>query len=301
VESCAGLLRTDVEHLGKCTGNFDAKDEGKQMNTKPTIGLLCVLASIALVACSTEPQLGGGPTMVTGSSNLYGGVGQAPQLVQCDKPLGTATLVEAQKPDPSEQSPIVLMRLLMQQSHCFLVVDRGQAMQNIMQERSLEHSGELRQSSNFGGGQMVAADFSISPNVVFAQKGSKGTASGLGFLSMGASAIPYVGLGAPLIGAVGLASQSTTNEAQATLSVTDNRSALQIAMAEGSASNQDIAGVAGIFGGYTNTDKSKIIAAALLDAYNKMVTSLKTTQYAYRSQPGAVYQPQEKASAPTAP
>lgn len=259
--------------------------------------------SISVAACATTPELGGGPTMVTGSSNLYGGVGNAPQLVQCDRPLGTATLVEVQSPIFSQDvaSPIVLTRLMMQQSRCFLVVDRGQAMQNIMQERSLQHSGELRQSSNFGGGQIVAADFSISPNVVFSQKGSRGSASGLAYLSMAASAVPFVGLGAPLIGAVGLGSQSTTNEAQATLSITDNRSALQIAMAEGSASNQDMAGVAGVFGGYANTDKSKIIAAALLDAYNKMVTSLKTTQYTYSLQPAAVYQPQEKASVPKTP
>jgi hypothetical protein len=252
------------------------------------------MIAMSAAACTTNTQLGGGsPAMPTGASNLYGGVGYATQLTQCDQPLGTATLVEQQRPAGMTSDPIVLTRLMMQQSRCFLVVDRGQAMQNIIQERKLGQSGELRQNSNFGGGQMVAADFSISPNVIFSQKGSSGTASGLAF-APSLAPIPYVGMASAFMGAVGAAGRSTTNEAEATLSVTDNRSALQIAMAEGSASNEDMAGVAGIFGGYVNTDENKIVAAALLDSYNKMVTSLKTTGYAYSPQPNAVFRPQEK-------
>ena len=52
-------------------------------------------------------------------------------------------------------SPTGLIRLMIQQSNCFLVVERGVGMQNMMQERALAKSGELRQDSNMGGGQMV--------------------------------------------------------------------------------------------------------------------------------------------------
>src|SRR3546814_15137853 len=33
-------------------------------------------------------------------------------------------------------------------------------------ERGLMDSGELRQHSNFGGGQMVAADYTLEPNII---------------------------------------------------------------------------------------------------------------------------------------
>ena len=61
------------------------------------------------------------------------------------------------------QSPTGLIRMMIQQSNCFIVVERGNGMQNMMQERALQESGELRQNSNMGGGQMVSADFVLTP------------------------------------------------------------------------------------------------------------------------------------------
>jgi len=37
-------------------------------------------------------------------------------------------------------------------------------------ERALQQSGELRQGSNFGQGQIVAADYSLNPMITFSQK-----------------------------------------------------------------------------------------------------------------------------------
>ena len=55
------------------------------------------------------------------------------------------------------RSPVGLIRMMIQQSNCFIVVERGVGMQNMMQERALAASGgELRQDSNMGGGQMVS-------------------------------------------------------------------------------------------------------------------------------------------------
>ncbi|HMH54478.1 MAG TPA: CsgG/HfaB family protein [Candidatus Acidoferrum sp.] len=64
---------------------------------------------------------------------------------------------------------------MIQQSNCFLVVERGLGMQNLMQERALSKSGELRQDSNMGGGQMVTADYVLTPAVVFSQDDAGGT------------------------------------------------------------------------------------------------------------------------------
>src|ERR1044071_1560954 len=61
------------------------------------------------------------------------------------------------------QSPVGLIRMMIQQSNCFIVVERGVGMQNMMQERQLAAGGQMRQDSNIGGGQMVAADFVMTP------------------------------------------------------------------------------------------------------------------------------------------
>ncbi len=52
---------------------------------------------------------------------------------------------------------------MMIQSNCFIVVERGAGMANLMPERQLADSGQRRQNSNMGGGQMVSADFVIPP------------------------------------------------------------------------------------------------------------------------------------------
>jgi curli biogenesis system outer membrane secretion channel CsgG len=69
---------------------------------------------------------------------------------------------------------------MIQQSNCFLVVERGVGMQNLMQERGLAKSGELREGSNMGGGQMVTADYVLTPSVVFSQDDAGGVAGGIG-------------------------------------------------------------------------------------------------------------------------
>jgi hypothetical protein len=68
-------------------------------------------------------------------------------------------------------------------------------------------------------------------------------------------------------------------EAQTSLLVADSRSGVQVAAAEGSTKKADLRLGAGLFGGsggasgggYGNTNEGKIIAAAYMDNYNKIV------------------------------
>jgi hypothetical protein len=273
------------------------------MQKKWQIALTVGVSSMLLVlnGCDTSMHVGDAPTIATGSSSTVGETEAAVQLVHCDKPLGTAALVESEYTGIAQSgttSPMSLLRLMMQQSNCFLVVDRGQAMRNIMRERDLEKTGELRSGSDFSGGQIVAADFSITPNVTYKQKNAHGRGAGLGLITglAGAPFVPggsFLALGSGLVGAVGLGANTTTGVAQSTISITDNRSAIQIADAEGSASKEDVAGVLVLFGSYTNTDADKIVAASLMDAYNKMVASVQSSGYAYKPQPAAALLPQQ--------
>jgi hypothetical protein len=74
-----------------------------------------------------------------------------------------------------------------------------------------------------------------------------------------------------------------TREASVLLTMIDNRSSVQIAASEGSASKTDFGGFGALFGtagagglgAYTNTPQGKVIAAAFMDAYNGMVISLR--------------------------
>ena len=139
----------------------------------------------------------------------------------------------------------------------------------MMEERALMESGELRQSSNFKKGQMVAADYTITPTITF----SSGNTSGVGGV-VGA-------LFGSLAGAV--AGGFSTTDASTVLTLIENRSGVQLAAAEGSARNTDFAGLGGLFGGsaggalgaYSKTPEGKVIVAAFTDSMNNMIKALK--------------------------
>jgi hypothetical protein len=117
-----------------------------------------------------------------------------------------------------------------------------------------------------GGGQMVAADFVLTPNVVFSENNAGGVGGAVG------------GLLGPKAAAV--AGGLKFKEAQTSMLLADSRSGVQVAAAEGSTKKADLR-LGGAFfggsggaaaGGYGNTNEGKIIAAAYLDNYNKVVS-----------------------------
>jgi hypothetical protein len=256
-----------------------------------------VLALLVLIACQGTPQLGQGGSMATGSAGSAGAQGASLQLVRCTQPLGTAALVEA-SPEALTglqtlglSSPLPILRLLMAQSGCFRVVDRGAAMRNIEQEEYLRQSGMLRQGSQTAKGKMITTQYLITPNVLFSDPNAGGAAIGsaVGGLLGG-------GTGALIGGAVG---SMRIKEAQTMLFLTDAQSGEQMGVAEGSAKVRDFGGGAGLGGwgggvaglvgvsGYGNTSEGKLIAAALMDAHNKLVAQVQATR------PNELYAPRK--------
>lgn len=239
-------------------------------------------ALIALLAgCNaTMPTVGdsGAKTAATGSAGGGNAQNANTQLERCPQPLGTMALVEDENAQWFKMfaqhyrlnSTVPLLKLMAQQSGCFIVVDRGAAMRNMQAERQLQASGELRGGSNFGKGQMVSADYSITPEVLFSERGTAG--GGVGAI---------VGVFSPLAGAI--AGSIRTNEAATMLTLVDNRSGVQVAAAEGSSKNTDFGfggllagGGAGVgLGGYTNTPQGKVVAAAFMNAFNQLVQAAK--------------------------
>src|SRR5215211_3456104 len=75
------------------------------------------------------------------------GAQEKDELHKCDKPFGLMAVNEPQQEylrifqRYSLGSPAALLRVMAQNSKCFLIVERGIAMQNIQQERALAKSG----------------------------------------------------------------------------------------------------------------------------------------------------------------
>ena len=242
--------------------------------------LAAALAAVFLNGCATAPNIGdaSAKTVATGSAGGANAQGANSKLERCAKSLGTLALVEDSnqpwfmqfRQEYHTQSTVPLLRMIIQQSNCFVVVERGRAMQNMQQERALMAQGELRKKSNMGKGQMVAADYTATPSITFSQKGTGGLGGAVG------------GLFGPVGALIGGAASS--NEASTTLLLTDNRSGVQLAAAEGSAKNWDFGAVGGLIGGlggaagggFSNTPQGKVLAAAFMDSYNQLVIAVRS-------------------------
>ncbi|WP_291437505.1 peptidoglycan-binding domain-containing protein [Acidovorax sp.] len=249
-----------------------------------------VAAAALLSGCeTTNMRIGSADakTVATGSAAGGASTGASDSLERCESPLGTVSLIENQQAgwytilrDQYRLPPTAnLLRLLVQQSNCFVVVERGAAGMNAMtRERALMQSGEMRQGSQFGQGQMVASDYGLSPEIVFQNNNAGGASASLGGLVGGRAG--------GLLAAIG--GNMNTKEASALLTLIDNRSGVQVAASEGSAAKTDFGAMGQLLGGsggarmggYSNTAEGKVIAAAFMDAFNQMVQSLRN----YRAQ-----------------
>jgi curli biogenesis system outer membrane secretion channel CsgG len=238
-----------------------------------------LLFSLSLTGC-VGMQMGSqsAKTTATGSAAGSSSENANPALERCDATLGTLAVVEDTsanwysylRNDWKLGPTTPVLKLLAQQSGCFVVVERGQAMNNIMGERDLQNSGELRKGSNFQKGQMVAADYSLSPSITFSNMDAGRIGSALG----------------GMFGTVGsvIGGSLSSKEASTILTLIDNRSSVQIAASEGSAKNIDLGALGGILaggfgvagGGYTNTAEGKVLAAAFTDSFNNMVRALRS-------------------------
>ncbi len=222
-------------------------------------------ASVALLA-ALPLMLGAGAAFA----------GQTPDIEKCNHKLGVLAVAEPQGgwgylSSYQLGSPAQLIRMMVQQSGCFDVVERGVAMQNIQQERSLAEGGELRGESNVGKGQMQAADFVMTPAVQIAANNTGGVGGALA-----GGLMNRFGLG-------GVTGGLKFKEASTSLIIADVRSSIQVAAAEGKATKTDFdiggwgwTGAAfGAANGYTNTPEGKVIAASLLDNWNNIVRTIR--------------------------
>jgi hypothetical protein len=195
-------------------------------------------------------------------------------IEKCETPIGTISINEPEADEVRALSgynlgsPAGVLRILIQESNCFLVVERGSGLTQMRQERDLARSGDLQQASNVGGGQMVASDYVLTPGVIFSDDNAGGVGGGVG------------GLLGRRFGVAG--GGVKFKEAQTSLLVADMRSGVQVAAAQGQAKKTDFGvgalGALGVgfgVGGYSSTDEGKIVASSFRDNYNVIVRSIR--------------------------
>jgi curli biogenesis system outer membrane secretion channel CsgG len=202
------------------------------------------------------------------------------EIPRCGAKLGTIAVEVPQRNWWSELqlgSPEALIKVLVDRSGCFDLVDRGAGLAAAQRERALSGGGQLQQGSNIGGGQIVAADYVLLPDLLSQNANARGNNIGAALGGL---------LGNRAIGALAGSISINSATADVALTVTDVRSTRQLATLEGHGKKTDIGfGVGGgIFGGsgfgaggatgYNNTEIGQVIMLAYIDAYSQLVDQL---------------------------
>ncbi|MEJ2457711.1 MAG: CsgG/HfaB family protein [Novosphingobium sp.] len=205
------------------------------------------------------------------------------EIPVCTRNLGAVAIVEPDNKwwrELSLGSPEAILRVFVQRSHCFTLVNRGRSLRSSAMERALAEQGELQAGSNIGKGQIKAADYFLQPDIVSTNSNSGG--GGIGGVLGGIGG----GLFGRGVGAIAGGLNIKKGEANVTLSIVNARTTVEEALVEGYARKSDVsfgAGGGGFFGGtfagaggggYQNTKIGQIIVLAYLDAYTKLVTQL---------------------------
>ena len=203
------------------------------------------------------------------------------EIPHCNRNLGTLAIVEPDNQWWREYnlgSPEAILRVFVQKSGCFTLVNRGGAMQNRAMERALADQGELQDGSNLGRGQVKAADYFLQPDIVTANSNSGG--GGIGGVLGGFGGI--FGAAGAIAGGISV----KKGEANVTLSLVNARTTVEEALTEGYSRKSDLGwgGGGGLWGaggfggvaagGYQNTQIGQIIVLAYIDAYTKLVSQM---------------------------
>jgi curli biogenesis system outer membrane secretion channel CsgG len=198
----------------------------------------------------------------------------------CLRKLGTVSVMDGDDPSGWTQfqltGPQKLIKVMVQRSGCFNLVDRGSGLSAAERERDIGGGLGMQRGSNVGQGQIKAADYVLVAEVQAANRNSGGSAVGAGIGGL---------IGHGFGGVLGGVS-SHKMEANTVLSLTNVRTTETIAVQDGYAAKNSLSfgGGGGGFwgagagalvgGGYDNTDIGRIVTLAFIQAYSKMVTDL---------------------------
>jgi curli biogenesis system outer membrane secretion channel CsgG len=204
------------------------------------------------------------------------------EIPVCTQRLGAVSIVE---PDNNWwqrfdlDSPEAVLNVIILRSGCFTIVDRNRGLRSRNLERALADNGDLQPGSNFGGGQVRAADYFMIPDIISTNRNSSGTRVGGGIGGI---------LGRTLGGIAG-GVNIRRREANVSLTLVNARTTETERISEGYYRKTDTGFGAGLFGGggifgrlggglgidtYQNTEIGQVIVVAYIQAYRDLVTQL---------------------------
>lgn len=243
-----------------------------------SIATSTALVTIAAPALAKEPQLAkasSGQKLQSATMN---------DVPRCATKHGTISIENGDEAYGWTQHnlapPAKLLKVLVQRSGCFNIVDRGAGLNAASRERDIGAGLGLQQRSNVGQGQIKAADYVLIAEI----QGANANVSG-GGVAGGVGAV----MGGPIGGLLG-GLRSKKAEANTVLSITNVRTTETLAVEDGYAAKKDMSFAAGgifggggvgagaIGGGYESTDIGRVVTLAFIQAYTKLVNTLGYTR-----------------------
>jgi curli biogenesis system outer membrane secretion channel CsgG len=244
-----------------------------------------VAASLATTAAMAAPKLA---KASSGQQLQQQTMGDVPH---CTRKLGTVSVADGDDPNGWTQfslsPPSKLLKVMIQRSGCFNLVDRGAGLNAAERERAIGGNLGLQRGSNVGQGQIKAADYVLVAEIQGANANTSGSAVG-GVVG---------GLIGGRLGGLAGGIRSRKMEANTVLSLTNVRTTETIATEDGYAAKNNLSfgggggvgflggAVGAVGGGYDNTDLGRIVTLSFIQAYSKMVTSLNLSARAARARP----------------
>ena len=228
--------------------------------------------------------LAGTPALAGPQARASGGERTTQQMMNdvphCARKLGTVSIADGDDPNGWTQyglgSPQALLKVIVQRSGCFNLVDRGTGLSAAQQERNIGGSLGLQRGSNVGLGQIKAADYVLVAEIQDANDNTSGSSAGAGI----------GGLINHRLGSVIGGVSSRKMEANTVLSLTNVRTTETIETEEGYAAKNNLSfsssgglgflggGLSAVGGGYDNTDIGRVVTLSFIQAYSKMVNDL---------------------------
>ena len=237
------------------------------------IGFCALGAALATGSATAEPKL------AKASSGQQLQQQTMNDVPHCTRKLGTVSVADGDDPYGWTQfslaPPSKLLKVMIQRSGCFNLVDRGTGLNAAERERAIGGNLGLQRGSNVGQGQIKAADYVLVAEI----QGANSNVSG------GGAGAAIGGLIGGRLGGLAGGIRSHKVEANTVLSLTNVRTTETIAVQDGYAAKNSIswggggggffgAGLGLVGGGYDSTDIGRIVTLAFIQAYSKMVWDL---------------------------
>jgi curli biogenesis system outer membrane secretion channel CsgG len=245
--------------------------------------LLEQTAFVAILASMTTAAIAD-PKLAKASSGQQLQQQTMDDVPHCVRKLGTVSVADGDDPNGWTQfslsPPSKLLKVMIQRSGCFNLVDRGTGLNAAERERAIGGNLGLQRGSNVGQGQIKAADYVLVAEI----QGANSNVSG------GGAGAAIGGLIGGRLGGLAGGFRSKKVEANTIVSLTNVRTTETIATEDGYAAKNNISfgggggvgflggAVGAVGGGYDNTDVGRMVTLSFIQAYSKLVTSLNLVQ-----------------------